>query len=137
MIDSRAERWRQITAILIFLSAVSGPEKFAHAEHSATKNRWLAQVGPPVRLKPPLHRKRSKPPAKSEPAAKILRPIQSPAREPNSVRKGLVEVDTLDIVDPDSVGLLDPSHGGFGANLWKGTKKTLVERLLPKLATTT
>ena len=137
MIDSRAERRRLTTAILIVLAAALGPEKFARAEHSATTNRWLVQVGPPIRLKPPLHRKRTKPPAKSAPAPKILAPIQSPARKPISERKGLVEVDTLEFVDPDSVGLLDFSQGGFGTNLWKGTKKSLVERLLPKLATTT
>ena len=137
MIDSRAERWLLTTAILIGLAAVSVPGNFARAEPSATNIGRLTQVGPPILLKPPLHRKQTKPPAKLEPIAEILAPIQSPAREPKLQRKGRVEVDTLDIVDPDSVGLLDPSQGGFGPDLWKETKKVLVEKLLPKLATTT
>lgn len=137
MIDSRAERWRLTAAIWMVLAAVSTPKDFARGEHSAATNWRLAEVGPPTRLVSPPRRERIEPPAKSEPAAEIPAPIELPARDPVSGRKDVVEVDTLDIVDPDSVGLLDSLQGGFGADLWKGTQKALVERLLPNLATAT
>ena len=136
MIDSRAERWRLAAAISIVCAAVSAPLDFARAEPSVATNWRLAQVGPPIKLERPPRRERTEPPVKSEPAADPA-PIATPAGEPVFGRTGTVEVDTLDIVDPDSVGLLDPSQGGFGADLWKGTRKALVERLLPKLATAT
>ena len=136
MIVSRAERWRLAAAISLILAAVSAPEDSARAEHSAAINWRSAQLGPPIRLEPPPRRKRTELPAKPEPAAEIPAPVESSA-QPVFGRTGAVEVDTLDTVDPDSVGLLDPSQGGFGADLWKGTDKALVERLLPKLATAT
>ncbi len=140
MIDSRTERWRLAVAISLILAAVSAPEDSARAEHSAVKNWRSAQLGPPIRLEPPLRRERTELPAKPEPAAEIPAPRDAPiesSAQPVFGRTGAVEVDTLDTVDPDSVGLLDPSQGGFGADLWTGTDKALVERLLPKLAIAT
>lgn len=45
-----------------------------------------------------------------------------------------IKVDTLKAIDPNSVGLLDESSGGFGVTMWRGTSRKLVERLLPALA---
>ena len=95
-----------------------------------------AQLAPPSRLQRPPPRERNPLPAKPEPATDSPAAIESPTRSTFG-RTGVIEVDTLETVDPDSVGLLDPSQGGFGADLWNGTNKALVERLLPKLATTT
>jgi hypothetical protein len=47
----------------------------------------------------------------------------------------VVEVDQLQAIDPDSVGVLDESQGGFGVDMWEGTARSLVERLLPALPT--
>ncbi|MEE9250976.1 MAG: hypothetical protein V3U93_07605 [Alphaproteobacteria bacterium] len=44
-----------------------------------------------------------------------------------------IKVDQLKAVDPDSVGLLDEEDDGFGIDMWKGTSRSLVERLLPTL----
>jgi hypothetical protein len=44
-----------------------------------------------------------------------------------------IEVSRLTELDPESVGILDPSHGGFPADLWRGTDRRTVERLLPYL----
>lgn len=104
-----------------------------------------AQLGPPSRLQRPPPRERNPLPAKPEPATDSPAAIESPTGDPVTEsparstfgRTGVIEVDTLETVDPDSVGLLDPSQGGFGADLWNGTNKALVERLLPKLATAT
>jgi hypothetical protein len=45
-----------------------------------------------------------------------------------------VEVGTLDEVTPDYGGPLEEGAGGFPIDMWKGTDRALVERLLPQLA---
>ena len=45
-----------------------------------------------------------------------------------------VESGTLPDISPESIGLLDTKAGGLGANLWQGTPRILVERLLPALS---
>ncbi len=44
-----------------------------------------------------------------------------------------IEISRLTELDPESVGILDPEHGGFSGNLWRGTERHTVERLLPRL----
>jgi len=44
-----------------------------------------------------------------------------------------IEISRLSELDPESVGILDPDHGGFPADLWRGTDRRTVERLLPYL----
>ena len=44
-----------------------------------------------------------------------------------------IEVSRLTELDPESVGILDPGDGGFPADLWRGTERRTVERLLPHL----
>ena len=44
-----------------------------------------------------------------------------------------IKVGELRAIDPDSVGLLDDASAGFGVDMWKGTDRSLVERLLPKI----
>ncbi len=44
-----------------------------------------------------------------------------------------IEISRLTELDPESVGILDPEHGGFSGNLWRGTERHTVERLLPHL----
>ena len=44
-----------------------------------------------------------------------------------------IEVNRLAEIDPDAVGTLDPKDGGFGPDLWRGSERRTVERLLPRL----
>lgn len=44
-----------------------------------------------------------------------------------------IEISRLTELDPESVGILDPERGGFPADLWRGTERRTVERLLPYL----
>lgn len=44
-----------------------------------------------------------------------------------------IEVGELGTLDPDSVGVLDPSIGGFRIDMWAGTDRRLLLRLLPRL----
>ena len=54
------------------------------------------------------------------PSAKVRTPIK-------------INVEDLEKVDSDSVGTLTEEQGGFGFNMWEGTSRSLVEKLLPKL----
>lgn len=44
-----------------------------------------------------------------------------------------IEIGELREVDPDSGGLLDPSMGGLGIDMWAGTSRARMLRLLPQL----
>jgi len=44
-----------------------------------------------------------------------------------------VEVTGLSDINPESVGLLAASDGGLGAALWKGTSRSVIEKLMPAL----
>ena len=44
-----------------------------------------------------------------------------------------IEVNRLAELSPDSVGVLGPDNGGFGLDMWKGTEREVVARLLPRL----
>jgi hypothetical protein len=44
-----------------------------------------------------------------------------------------VESGTLNDINPESIGLLSTADGGLGTNLWKGTTRTLIERIAPAL----
>ncbi|MBW7850354.1 MAG: hypothetical protein H3C38_07665 [Rhodospirillales bacterium] len=65
--------------------------------------------------------------APTQPAAPT--PQRPPALGPQ------VEVDTLQAIDPNSVGILGPAKGGFGIAMWQGTSLGIVQRLLPGLPT--
>lgn len=54
----------------------------------------------------------------------------SPAESPSS---DAVQVQPLQAVDSDSVGILSAAEGGFGEAMWRGTPRALIERLLPQL----
>jgi hypothetical protein len=91
----------------------------------------LAQgIAPPVRLVP---RQLAPIPVPPEGAAA---PGEQPAKTIETAPTGAarsVEVKTLSKVDPDSVGVIDASQGGFSVNMWDGTERALVARLLPML----
>jgi len=44
-----------------------------------------------------------------------------------------IQVEGLSELDPNSVGSLSIENGGFGEDMWRGTPRYLIERLLPKL----
>jgi hypothetical protein len=44
-----------------------------------------------------------------------------------------VQVGNLQNIDPDSTGILSKAQGGFGAEMWLGTDRAIVETLLPQL----
>ena len=91
--------------------------------------------GAPVRLAP------SKPPA---PAPGSLAPSAAPqpaVKQPGAQIPGAervpqdsgIKIGTLGVVDPNSVGVLDARSGGFGIDMWNGTRASLVARMLSSL----
>lgn len=46
---------------------------------------------------------------------------------------GRIRVETLQAVDPESVGILSEGDGGFGLGMWQGSTRQRVARLLPLL----
>lgn len=88
-----------------------------------------AQVGPPIKLTPLAD---SEAQAGVQPPGVPAGAAQQPAPS-STVPEGQVEVERLAAIDPSSVGLLDQSAGGFGLEMWRGTRRSLVERLLPRL----
>lgn len=84
-----------------------------------------AQQTGPIRLLP------SQPPA----AEQAPQPdVPAPAAPAQEEEQGIM-VQDLGQVDADSVGILDASAGGLGFEMWAGTPRPLVERLLQDLPT--
>jgi hypothetical protein len=76
----------------------------------------------PIRLLPA-----APPPASSAPAE------STQAEEMPKVADEGVAVVELGRVDPSSVGLLTPESGGFGIDLWAGSRREVIERLIPRI----
>lgn len=68
--------------------------------------------------------------AREPPAARFVARTTPPAAQPVPVD---VRVDRLSTVDADSAGVLTAADGGFGVDMWQGTRRSLVEALLPRL----
>lgn len=111
----------------VSVGAMASWSAFA-TETGPWRSAQTAQIGPPVKLAPI-----SPTPSNGRPPETTLEQKPVPqARGPRGATTR-IEVDSLSAVDSDSVGLLDESQGGFGVNLWQGTDRALVERLLPGL----
>ncbi|MFM2129444.1 MAG: hypothetical protein RL477_990 [Pseudomonadota bacterium] len=73
-------------------------------------------------------------PVSLAPPAPLIAPAGTPApAQPQAAPAGGIKVDKLGEIDANSVGLLDAGQGGFGINMWKGTPRSLVESLLPRI----
>ncbi len=68
-----------------------------------------------------------------EPAVVELAARMSPPEEPPAPLQTDVRVNQLSTVNADSAGVLTVEHGGFGVSMWQGTRRSLVEALLPHL----
>jgi hypothetical protein len=66
-------------------------------------------------------------------------PQPPPAAKPKGSGRAVsgVEVHDLKAPDPNTIGVLDDSQGGFGVEMWDGTATVTVRRFLPLLPATT
>lgn len=112
----------------------------AFAAEPAIKAEPLVQAEPQVQAEPsgkpevgikaePLPMPADKPNGQATGAA----PAAEPPVQAESVKRDdfVVEVDKLEEIDPESVGVLDDRDGGFGTGMWKGTGRPLAMRLVP------
>jgi hypothetical protein len=93
----------------------------------------LAQQGPPVRLTPPRLIERDPPPA----ATRSETPAQPPAdaQRPAEPAAPLIEVGQPPPVETESVGLADPAQLKLPGEVWAGSERELIDRLVAALPT--
>ena len=106
------------------------------APMAAAQNQGLKPVllAPPQKLAPSV----TSGPTVPDPAA-VVPLFASPVEQPSAAlqlspkKGGGVQIDSLETIDPDTAGTLTLEKGGFGADMWLGTDRSIVERLLPRL----
>lgn len=101
-----------VLAVMVTAGPVSG--------QSATDD--ARPLGPPVRLTP-----------SQDPVREPRMPPETFGREDGRPLPGAVEARVLPDPDTEAAGVLLGEGGGFGMDMWVGTPRALVERLLPVL----
>ncbi|MCH8236865.1 MAG: hypothetical protein IIC06_01700 [Proteobacteria bacterium] len=139
MIDSPVRPYRRLTALgraaaVLLVAGLLTPVPGSGAE---------AQQDKPIRLAP-LEKLTPPPGGAGRPVAgspgrpqKLLKPAEplAPATVPPvmaATGTGVL-VGNLQTIDPDTAGTLTAEQGGFGAGMWLGTERSIVERLLPQM----
>lgn len=91
------------------------------------------EVAPPPKAPPPavppLQAEQAPPPSTTLPPSKAPSQVEAAADEDQDA----IQVESLQALDPSSVGVLDEDQGGLGIDMWAGTRRALVEQLLPRL----
>ncbi len=129
MSDSRAERRRsrrRLPALILgalWLGAWAAP---AGAQTQDTPQQ-------PLRLVPPAALGPTNVPAPSGGVPRTV--IEAPATI-SAGSSSAIEVNPLADIAPDSIGTLDPGAGGFGIEMWRGSDRRIVTRLLGLLPDT-
>jgi hypothetical protein len=133
-------------ALVLFLAAVFAVPVAVVAQQSVPLPEEPRKLAPPQALQPS---KRDKP-AMLEPKPDaatgvtvprsvdwLLRPKASPVQPEAAVKSSStspsVQIDSLRILNSDSVGTMTAAEGGFGVAMWRGTNRALVDALLPRL----
>ncbi|MFL2782216.1 MAG: hypothetical protein ACJZ9G_08310 [Rhodospirillales bacterium] len=83
----------------------------------------------PTRLTPQLN---ASSPENKMPTDEVVLPIIIP---PSSKKRTPINIDETELekIDSDSVGSLMLADGGFGVNMWEGSDKSRIEKLLPRI----
>jgi len=135
MIDSRASHGHHLRGLAGAVICATSLVVFAPA--------WAGQ---PVRLLPSPAKAETKPantdpalpkaievPMTVQPVPLKSQPVQTEVAKPATTGNEVVQVGTLDEIDPSSIGLLDPGAGGLGTEMWRGSDRSRIELLLPRL----
>lgn len=118
---ARAPGARRLLAALGMISAASIAAGGAHAADETA-------LQAPLRLVPePLT-----PPARTGRAVNLGGDSGATVTIP-APGAGGIEVNRLDEIAPDSIGVLDPGGGGLGVEMWRGTERAVVAGLLRRL----
>lgn len=121
---SRASTATLLATILIFHSASAQTQMQSLSPNPGDDASTTAtELSKPLRLMP----KQSRPLATERvPTANLNKPAILPSHH-------VVKVEGLTEIDPNSIGSLTSKNGGFGTDMWQGTPRLLIERLLPRL----
>ena len=130
MTGCRAEAARQgrIAALALALAAGAAAPAFAQT----------LPPGPPETRDPPSAPVRLTPPSRlppPDPPPALPGAPAGPAARPGAPPVPEAAVDTVVLTppDPDSVGLIGEAEGGFAVSMWRGSRRALLESLLPRL----
>lgn len=95
-----------------------------------------AQTSQPLRLAPPA-KKQEKPQPERITPRRSLGDIANPRLRPSTQRKNnrLIEIDSLEAINAEEAGTLTSQTGALGLDMWDGTSRALIEKLLVKLPT--
>lgn len=123
----------RFSVVLICLAILFGAGQGRAEEHQGATERVRDGVenGPPLRLTPRPLTPSSAPDASNEQANPT--PDQAVDANPGSSTDPVVTVDYLESPDPESVGTLDENTGGLSVDMWAGTPREFIERLMPRL----
>ena len=129
MSDSPAERRRSRRRLpaLILGALLLG----AWAAPVGAQNQGIPQQ--PLRLVPPATLGPTNVPA---PSGGVLQTVIEAPAAISVGRSSAIEVNPLAEIAPDSIGTLDPGAGGFGIEMWQGSDRRIVTRLLGLLPDT-
>lgn len=116
------ERILAAAAVLLAMQAST------HAAEAPRSLLALAQAGEPADQPKPLL-------PGASPGALEAPPPTGPAGDPLETETPPpgIEIGELIAIDPDSGGLLEPSMGGLGFDMWEGVPRSKLLRLLPQL----
>ncbi|MEE8351349.1 MAG: hypothetical protein V3R37_04055, partial [Rhodospirillales bacterium] len=117
---------------LLVMVAVSGMVGLSNpSQAQQPPSTQPIQLSPPQKLTPPAGLPPTgSPPTVSAPAAAAM--VQPVVSTPKSSSSG-VQIDSLQTIAPDTAGTLTADQGGLGADMWAGTERAIVEKLLPQL----
>ena len=119
-------------ALICFVMLFGAGQGQAEEHQGATERfRDDVQNGPPLRLTPRQLTPVSAPDASNEQTNPT--PDQAVDANPRSSTDPVVTVDHLESPDPGSVGTLDENTGGLSVDMWAGTPRAFIERLMPRL----
>ena len=134
MNGSHVKKIKPIAAIVLAaMVAASWPPGGAWSQGSPPAAAGPVRLAPPQPLKAPEPMRKAPVPAEKAPAAVTL----PAAKPPGGGVKTRIQVDTLGMVNPDTIGTLSEDQGGFGYAMWEGTSRALVDTLLPRLPVNT
>jgi len=116
----------------LLAAALAAPAQAQESQQVPTSSEPLqlspSAVGEPIQLAPPTAL------LPQDGGAAPMRQGSPDPADPDATQEiEGIEISRLTELDPESVGILDPEHGGFSGDLWRGTERRTVERLLPQL----
>ncbi|MBK1698487.1 hypothetical protein CKO21_14660 [Rhodovibrio salinarum] len=125
-----------MAALLLFTGTTTGPARAQTqgdgSPSADTPPQSADPIGEPLRLGPPEEVDSAPPPDGTSQGGQDQSAGNSSQTSPRRAPEG-IEVDQLDEMSLETLGVLDSNSGALGADMWAGTPRRRVEALLPRL----